>query len=110
MDNEKAVLVRGNLSDGFKFTGPFKSFTDAVVYSDDNPSDEYGEWIAEITPPPMNRWKDTRLQAVRLVVEILSTCDVDLTPARESMDLSEEDFAELTERISDEWEEIKKST
>jgi hypothetical protein len=44
--NTKAVLVVGNLVEGFKFIGPFDSFNDAAAYDELH----YGgvSWVAEL--------------------------------------------------------------
>jgi hypothetical protein len=44
--NTKAVLVVGNLVEGFKFIGPFDSFNDAAAYNELH----YGgvSWVAEL--------------------------------------------------------------
>ena len=54
-----------------------------------------------------NKWEDTELQALRFVDELCANVDVDLTPMREAMDLEEEQFNELIERIRARWEERK---
>jgi ribosomal protein S27AE len=48
-DNKKAVILRGNFSDGYTVIGPFDSFDAAATY------DDYalggGGWIAGIEAP-----------------------------------------------------------
>jgi hypothetical protein len=53
------------------------------------------------------QWKNTRLQAVRVVGEILSTQTIDYNALCESMDISKEDLTSLLDRIADEWDTIK---
>ena len=48
MNNDKAVFVRVNLSDGFTFIGPFDSFDDAA-FSIDRMDGE--TWIATLYAP-----------------------------------------------------------
>lgn len=58
-----------------------------------------------------DRWKDTHVQACRLVAEIMATQDnLMLSDLCESMDLEMEDLVALLERISDEWELLKDYT
>ncbi len=41
----KCILVIGNLSDGFKFVGPFETFEDACAYSERVDTDS---WVATL--------------------------------------------------------------
>jgi len=59
------------------------------------------------TPPVTTvlLWKDTRLQALRLVSEIIATQDnLDMEALCESMDLSMDELNELMDRIQKKWE------
>ena len=42
------VLVVGNLSEGFRFVGPFSSFDEACVYADQIGSEN---WVATLEKP-----------------------------------------------------------
>lgn len=44
---EMAIVVSGNLSDGFTFTGPFKDFDEACEWADGEPE----TWVATLYPP-----------------------------------------------------------
>jgi hypothetical protein len=56
----------------------------------------------------MNLWDDTRLQAVRLVSEIMATQDnLNLPALCMEMDLEMDELNELIDRIDEEWEAIK---
>jgi len=58
-------------------------------------------------PEPENpNWLDTRLQAVRVVSEILGTQELNLKEVAESMDLSLDELNGLLDRIQEEWEKI----
>ena len=54
-------------------------------------------------------WEDTRLQAVRLIAEIMATQHLlDMPILCESMDVEMDELNELLNRIDKEWEESKK--
>jgi hypothetical protein len=58
--------------------------------------------------PPENLWDDTRLQAVRLVAEIMATQDnLDMNALCESMGLQMNDLIDRIDRIDKDWEEAK---
>ncbi len=46
-EEEKAIIVLGNLSDGFQFIGPFDTFDEASAYAD-NKFYDYVTWIASL--------------------------------------------------------------
>ena len=46
--NKLAIVVRGNLSDGFTFVGPFDSFDDAAFSMEGNDGET---WIATLESP-----------------------------------------------------------
>jgi hypothetical protein len=46
----KSVLVIGNLSEGFRFVGPFDSHEEADEYSRLK-ADAFSDWIATLEPP-----------------------------------------------------------
>jgi hypothetical protein len=53
-------------------------------------------------------WDDTKIQAIRLVSEIIATQDnLDMEALCESMDLEMEDLNELMDRIQETWENAK---
>jgi hypothetical protein len=58
-------------------------------------------WIPNIPTP---KWDDTRLQALRLVSEIIATQELDMEMLCESMDLEMSELNELMDRIQKEWE------
>jgi hypothetical protein len=45
---EPCILVVGNLSDGFRFIGPFSSFQEAVEYAERVDTDN---WVATLEVP-----------------------------------------------------------
>ena len=45
----QCILVIGNLSDGFRFVGPFDDFDDATLYVTDERIDE-DNWVATLEP------------------------------------------------------------
>jgi hypothetical protein len=47
----QCIIVAGNLSDGFRFVGPFPSFDEAAEYADQFIDDT--TWIATIEGPAM---------------------------------------------------------
>ena len=47
-DMDTCMLVVGNLSDGFRFFGPFKDFEEACNYSERIDADN---WVATLEPP-----------------------------------------------------------
>lgn len=48
MEEDTCILVIGNLSDGFRFVGPFTSFEEAVEYSQRVDTDN---WVATLEKP-----------------------------------------------------------
>lgn len=46
--NEKYIVVKGNLNDGFRFIGPFDSFEQADEYTTNDSADI---WISQLEQP-----------------------------------------------------------
>jgi len=51
MNNDKSILVTGNLSDGFEFFGPFESFEEADEYSYGLNQGIGNSWVATLNNP-----------------------------------------------------------
>jgi hypothetical protein len=69
---------------------------------------DYIEKMIDVVLKKEPLWLDTRLQAVRLVAEIMATQDnLDMVALCESMDLEMDELNELIDRIDKDWEESK---
>lgn len=99
------VILKGNLSEGYKVIGPFSTFDDAAEVCDEHDAKGLGAtWIMEVERYP--HWLNNGHQYARLIEELQGVGA--FTPAvmkalAESMDLDEEEVTELIERAQTEW-------
>jgi hypothetical protein len=99
------VILKGNLSEGYKVIGPFSTFDDASEVCDEQDDDT---WIMGVEQYP--HWLNNGCQYARLIEELQGVGV--FTPAvmkalAESMDLSESEVAELIERAANDWDATK---
>jgi len=105
------VILKGNLSEGYKVIGPFSTFDDACEVDEDFRTIEGNNgdsWIMSVENYP--HWLNNGHQYARLIEELQGVGA--FTPAvmkalAESMDLTEGEVAELMERAQDEWDAAK---
>ena len=106
------VILKGNLSEGYKVIGPFSTFDDAAEVCNDWRDDRLGidntTWIMEVEHNP--HWLNNGHQYARLIEELQGAGA--FTPAiikavAESMDLDESEVHELMERAQTEWDAAK---
>jgi hypothetical protein len=107
------VILKGNLSEGYKVIGPFSTFDDAAEICDEQRDDrlpmiDNTTWIMEVEQYP--HWLNNGFQYARLIEELQGVGA--FTPAvmkalAESMDLAEEEVAELMERAQTDWDATK---
>ena len=107
------VVLKGNLSEGYKVIGPFSTFDDAAEVCDEQRSDrlpmiDNTTWIMEVEHYP--HWLNNGHQYSRLIEELQGagafTPEVIKTVA-EAMDLAVEEVHELMERAQTDWDSAK---